>query len=110
MINLWHVKSSLSGPADFTQEIVPHFTSNDTNTLLNLVCAGTGIAVFPYDRVASMLDKKQLIHVLRDWITGRYTVIAAIPSHRHLPARCEAFLSFLSKHGRSLAAQNNRYR
>lgn len=106
-IHLWRSDSDLSKPPQFSEETVPAFISNDSNTLLDLVCAGIGIAVFPHDRVASHLGAQTLQQILPGWITGRYTVIAALPSHRHIPARCETFLSHLGRHGRSLKAHRN---
>ena len=38
-----------------------------------------------------------LIHVLPDWIYSRYTVYAALPSRRMLPARTKVFLDFVSE-------------
>lgn len=102
VINLWRRDGSMRGPPAFTGETEPDFTSNDTNCLLDLVRAGAGISVFPHDRIVSHLVAQDLVHILPDWITGRYTVIVALPSHRHIPARCDAFLSALSRHGKFL--------
>lgn len=102
IISLWPRDADLRKPPEFMAETEPAFTSNETNCLLKLVRAGAGISVFPHDRVLSDLMSDRLVHILPGWITGRFTVIAALPSHHHLPARCEGFLSTLSRHGKLL--------
>jgi len=37
------------------------------------------------------------VHILPAWIFSRYTIYAALPSGRMLPARTKVFLDFLSE-------------
>ena len=36
-----------------------------------------------------------LVHLLPDWIYGRLTVYAAVPSRKLMPARTRAFMDFI---------------
>jgi DNA-binding transcriptional LysR family regulator len=57
---------------------------------------GAGIAVLSRLLVASHLANGDLVHVLPDWMVGRLTIYAAVPSRKLIPARTRAFLSFIS--------------
>lgn len=57
---------------------------------------GAGIAVLSRLLVANHLTSGELVHVLPDWIAGRLTIYAAVPSRKLIPARTRAFLSFIS--------------
>ena len=39
----------------------------------------------------------RLVHVLPDWMYSRYTVYAALPTRRMVPARTKAFLDFVTE-------------
>ena len=43
--------------------------------------------------------------VLAPWITGRFTLYAALPSRKYVPARARAFMEFLIEQTRLKAAQ-----
>lgn len=58
---------------------------------------GAGIAVLPRLLVAPHLASGELVHLLPDWLFGRLTVYAAVPSRKLIPARTRAFLAFLSE-------------
>lgn len=55
---------------------------------------GAGIALLPRLLVAAELRDGNLVHVLPDWAGPGYTLYAAIPNRRLLPARTRAFLDF----------------
>lgn len=57
---------------------------------------GAGIAVLSRLLVANHLTNGDLVHVLPDWMVGRLTIYAAVPSRKLIPARTRAFLSFIS--------------
>jgi hypothetical protein len=40
------------------------------------------------------------VRVLPDWITGRNTLYAALPSRKFIPARTSVFLEFLTDYTR----------
>lgn len=58
---------------------------------------GAGIAVLSRLLVAQHLASGALVHVLPDWINGRLTIYAAVPSRKLIPARTRAFLTFISE-------------
>ena len=43
------------------------------------------------------LRRGALVHVLPDWMYSRYTVYAALPTRRMVPARTKAFLDFVTE-------------
>lgn len=57
---------------------------------------GAGIVVLSRLLVTPQLASGALVHLLPDWINGRLTVYAAVPSRKLIPARTRAFLSFIS--------------
>jgi DNA-binding transcriptional LysR family regulator len=58
---------------------------------------GAGIAVLSRLLVTPHLASGELVQVLPDWIFGRLTVYAAVPSRKLIPARTRAFLEFLKE-------------
>lgn len=81
--------------------------STSTDVLLRAVLDGAGIAVVPRLLAQRFLATGALVHVLSDWILSRYTIYAALPSQRMLPARTRAFLDFVSEQApEAVAAQD----
>lgn len=58
---------------------------------------GAGIAVLSRLLVAPHLASGELVHLLPDWMFGRSTIYAAVPSRKLIPARTRAFLAFVSE-------------
>lgn len=58
---------------------------------------GAGIAVLSDLLVAPHLANGELVHLLPDWLHGRLTIYAAVPSRKLIPARTRAFLEFVSE-------------
>lgn len=58
---------------------------------------GAGVAVLSRLLVERHLASGDLVHLVPDWIFGRLTVYAAVPSRKLIPARTRAFLTFLSE-------------
>lgn len=58
---------------------------------------GVGIAVLSRLLVAPHLASGELVHLLPDWMFGRSTIYAAVPSRKLIPARTRAFLAFVSE-------------
>jgi DNA-binding transcriptional LysR family regulator len=61
-------------------------------------CSATGISTStasPSPLAERHLASGELVHLLPDWIFGRLTVFAAVPSRKLMPARTHAFLAFL---------------
>ena len=71
--------------------------SVSTDLLLRAALDGVGVAVMARLLVQPHLASGALVHVLPDWMFARYTVYAALPSRRMLPARAKAFLDFVTE-------------
>lgn len=57
---------------------------------------GAGIAALSRLLVTNHLANGDLVHVLPEWMAGRLTIYAAVPSRKLIPARTRAFLEFIS--------------
>lgn len=79
----------------------PVFTANHTETLLRAALEGAGVSAQPTNLIAPYLCSGQLVRVLAPWITQRYTLYAALPSRKFMPARTRAFLEFMSERMRA---------
>lgn len=55
---------------------------------------GAGVAVLPRSPAFDHVATGALVHLLPEWIFGRYTVYAALPTRKLIPARTRAFLDF----------------
>lgn len=88
---------------DVTMEVTvePAFLVNHSDTLLRATLDGAGISGHPLDLVANYLKSGQLIRILAPWITGRFTLYAALPSRKFMPARTRAFLELLTEQTRA---------
>lgn len=73
---------------------------NHADTLMAATLGGAGIAVLSVDLVAEHLRSGALVRVLAPWTCGRYTLYAALPSRKFMPARTRAFLEFLTERTR----------
>ncbi len=73
---------------------------NHADTLMAATLGGAGIAVLSVDLVAEHLRSGALVRVLAPWTCGRYTLYAALPSCKFMPARTRAFLEFLTERTR----------
>ncbi len=76
-------------------QVVLQSTSYDA--LFTAALDGAGIAVLPQFPAANYLSAGALVHVLPEWIFGRFTVYAALPTRKLIPARTRAFLDFASQ-------------
>jgi DNA-binding transcriptional LysR family regulator len=66
------------------------------DVLFRAALNGAGIAVLSRLLVTPYLATGELVHLLPDWMFGRSTVYAAVPSRKLMPARTRAFLAFVS--------------
>ena len=78
----------------------PVLWANHTDTLLRATLDGAGITSLPVELAAPYLGSQELVRVLPDWITGRFTLFAAMPSRRFVPRRTQVFLDYLTKQTR----------
>ena len=65
------------------------------DVLYRAALEGGGIAVLSTALAAPHLESGALVHLMPEWIFGRFTIYAALPSRKLLPARTRAFLDFL---------------
>ena len=79
--------------------------SISTEVLMRAALDGMGVAVVPRLLAQEHLARSELVHLLPGWIFARYTVYAALPSGRMLPARTKVFLDFLSERVQELVQQ-----
>ena len=89
-------------------DIQPALMANHSDTLLRATLDGTGISAQPLDLVANYLRDGQLRRLLAPWITGRFTLYAALPSRKYVPARARVFMEFLIEQTRQRAAEAQR--
>ncbi|RZJ13942.1 MAG: LysR family transcriptional regulator [Acidovorax sp.] len=71
--------------------------SVSTELLLRAAVDGAGVAVTSRLLAEEHLARGELVHILPAWIFSRYTIYAALPSGRMLPARTRVFLDFLTE-------------
>jgi len=85
-----------SGTGDAVEVDAPvALKSASLDLLYRSALDGAGVAVLSRLLVAPHLESGALVHVLPDWIYGRLTVYAAVPSRKLIPARTRAFLNFI---------------
>lgn len=84
--------------------VVPVLQANHTDTLLRAALGGAGITAAPMDLVAGYLASGDLVRVLSPWITGEFTLYAALPSRQFLPQRTRVFLDYLTEQTQQLVA------
>ena len=82
--------------------------SVSTELLLRAAVDGAGVTVTSRLLAQEHLARGELMHILPAWVFSRYTVYAALPSGRMLPARTKVFLDFLTHQvPLAMAAQRN---
>jgi len=87
---------SLEGETQVQEVDIPVvLQSVSTDLLLRAALDGLGVSVMARLLAAPYLASGALVHVLPGWVHSRYTVYAALPTRRMLPARTKAFLDFM---------------
>ena len=67
------------------------------DVLLRAALDGAGITFLSRLLVAAHIERGTLVHLLPDWIFGRFTIYAALPTRKFMPARTRVFLDFLAE-------------
>ena len=83
------------GPVDAPIQTVLQSPSLDM--LFNAAIDGAGITVMPQYPAQNYLASGALVHVLPDWTFGRFTLYAALPTRKLIPAKTRAFLDFAAE-------------
>ncbi|MDP3757210.1 LysR family transcriptional regulator [Polaromonas sp.] len=104
----WQLINPEEGDREVAVEVKPVMMANHSDTLLRATLDGTGISAQPLDLVANYLRDGQLRRVLAPWITGRFTLYAALPSRKYVPARARVFMEFLIEQTRLKAVEAER--
>ena len=73
------------------------FQAESYETLFAAAVAGAGVAALPRFPASNYFESGALVHLLPEWIFGRYTVYVALPTRKLMPARTRAFLDFASE-------------
>jgi DNA-binding transcriptional LysR family regulator len=90
------VRADGSGaPVEVPMSMVLQSVSYDI--LFRAAADGAGIAVLPRALASDYFAQGALVHLLPDWIFGRYTVYAALPTRKLVPARTRAFVEFIAQ-------------
>jgi DNA-binding transcriptional LysR family regulator len=92
------LQSLLAGVADEEMDAPAVLQSVSTELLMRAAVDGMGVVVTSRLLAEDHLARGELVHILPGWIFSRYTVYAALPSGRMLPARTKVFLDFLTEH------------
>jgi len=82
-------------PAEFDWKPALQTTSFDV--LLRTALDGAGITFLSRLLVAPHLARGSLVQVLPGWTFGRFTIYAALPTRKFMPARTRAFLDFVGE-------------
>ncbi len=73
------------------------FQAESYETLFAAAVAGAGIAALAKFPASNYFESGALVHLLPDWIFGRYTLYVALPTRKLMPARTRAFLDFANE-------------
>lgn len=85
------------GPGATEIDVPVALQSASFDVLYRATLEGAGVAALSTALVAPHLESGALVHLLPDWIFGRFTIYAALPSRKMLPARTRAFLDFMGE-------------
>ena len=75
----------------------PALLSNHGDTLVQAAVDGAGIVAHSKTLLAHFIKRGALERVLSPWITGTYTLYAALPSRYFIPKRTHVFLDYLTE-------------
>jgi DNA-binding transcriptional LysR family regulator len=73
------------------------FQAESYETLFTAAISGAGVAALPRFPASNYFENGALVHLLPDWVFGRFNVYVALPTRKLIPARTRAFMDFASK-------------
>lgn len=88
----------LAGGEPVAVEVKPALQTTSFDVLLRAALDGAGITFLSRLLAAPHLARGTLVHVLPQWIFGRFTIYAALPTRKFMPARTRVFLDFLAQY------------
>ena len=92
---VWRLINSEKKDEVFDVVSEPSLWINHTETLLRATIDGAGITSVVVDLAAPYLARGDLVRVVRPWITGQFSLYAALPSRKFMPERTRVFVEFL---------------
>lgn len=92
--NAWQLKSNTNGD-ELSVTLGHRFQCNNGDLTAEIVARGHGIATLPKFLISDLLDKGQLVEVLTDWSLPEIWLTAYYPPYSEIPAKVEAFTSFI---------------
>lgn len=96
-MGLLRLRQTEEGDRVLDVPVNPVCITNHTETLLRAAVEGAGISALPVALAAPYLEMGRLVRVLAPWSSGRFTIYAALPSRKFMPARTRAFLDFMAQ-------------
>ncbi|MFZ2738646.1 MAG: LysR family transcriptional regulator [Burkholderiaceae bacterium] len=96
----------LHGGVPVEVELLPAFETTSFEVLLSAALAGAGVAFLSRLQLDLHLQRGALVQILPDWILGRFTVYAALPSSKYIPSRTRVFLDFLTEFSAQLPTRH----
>nr|WP_298209119.1 LysR family transcriptional regulator [Acidovorax sp.] len=91
----WSMWCSENPTQSVSVAVEPIMVSNHTDSLVQAALDGVGIASVAINLVAPYLTRGELVRVLSPWVTGRFSLYAAMPSRKFVPQRTRVFLDYL---------------
>src|SRR5690348_5351740 len=89
----------LRGPkGEVTVPVSGNLHTNNTELLRQAALTGRGIVRAPAYRVEEDIRAGRLIHVLPDWQSGEWPIVALYPNREHLPAKVRLFVDYAVKY------------
>lgn len=96
----WHLERA-DQPGERVRPVLrPAMQANHLDTVMRAALDGAGITALPMELAAPHLASGALVRVLAPWITGRFSLYAALPSRKFTPRRTQVFLDYLLEHTR----------
>lgn len=96
----WNLQNPDRPDQPLQPQMQPVLQANHLDTVMRAALDGAGITALPVELAAPHLASGALVRVLQPWITGRFTLWAALPSRKFMPRRTQVFLDHLSEHTR----------
>lgn len=78
------------------------FTANNYETIMQLACAGKGVAFIPKMMCVEQLKDGKLIHILKSWGNEKEPIQVLVPNQRNISKKIRTFFDF------AVAKINNR--
>ncbi|HUH40052.1 MAG TPA: LysR substrate-binding domain-containing protein, partial [Castellaniella sp.] len=101
----WRLWRELNPGHVIEVNVDPVLIANHTDTLLRAALDGAGITPISLDIIAPYLARREMIRVLKPWVTGRLAMYAALPSRKFVPQRSRVFLDYLVEQTRAQSDQ-----